>query len=915
MKIQKLVLLAASLLPFQTWAQLKIPDSVNLQYTKVQLDNGLTVIIHEDHKAPIVAVNVWYHVGSKNEPAGRRGFAHLFEHLMFQGSENYNDDYFKVLDKLGATDMNGTTSQDRTNYFQNVPSTALDTALFMESDRMGHFVNAISQARLDEQRKVVLNEKRQRDNMPYWGVAEEKIFRGAFPAGHPYSWTPIGNEEDLNAAKLDDVKNWFKTYYGPANATLTVVGDVKTSEALEKVKKYFGDIPPGPRLSRMKEWIAKRTESKTEVAQDYVPLAKILKVYNIPGVTSDETEALDIISDVLSYGKNSRFFKDLVYDKQLATDVSASIYPGEIGSLLIIDATAKEGVSLEKLDQAIQVTLNEFLKKGPTANELKRVKTQYVSGFIQGLEKIGGGGGKANLLASNQVFTGDPSTYRKKLDVRMNLTPEDVRKSAVKWLSSGDYNLQILPFPKLTNAAASIDRKKLPLPTSFPEPKFPNVQKATLSNGMTVLLAQRTHIPTVDLTLGFFAGFTKDPKEKMGLNRLTFDLLNEGTKKHTLFQFEDELANLGSGISTFVGMNFSGLQLESLKQNFPATLNLLSEAILEPAFPEKELQRLKKETIEDISQDKADPESLGKRVFPALLFGKNHPYGIPLSGSGEIETVSKITREDVLAYYKTWAKPNNATIIAVGDISMEDLKNQLEKHFSGWKKDDLPNFSIPAITTEVNKGKMFLIDRPSAPQTTIYAGHFYPSFNDSKEAANFVMNAMIGGSFTSRINLNLRENKGWSYGATSYPVELEGRRFWMASGGVQTDKTDLSVIEMQKEIQAMASQSKPITPKEFEEQKANAILELSGVWETNGAINRPLKRLVNYNMDPNYYQSYPKQLEALTIKDTVDSAKKNLHPKDITWLLIGDKNKILPDLQKQGFKNIIILDAEGNVKK
>lgn len=915
MKIQKIALLVLFFFPLLSQANLKIPDSVSLAYTKVELDNGLTVIIHEDHKAPIVAVNVWYHVGSKNEPKGRKGFAHLFEHLMFQGSENFNDDYLKALDRLGATEMNGTTSQDRTNYFQNVPSTALETVLFMESDRMGHFVNAISQARLDEQRKVVLNEKRQRDNSPYWGIAEEKIFTNAFPVGHPYSWTPIGSEEDLNSAKLDDVKKWFQNYYGPNNATLVIAGDVKTKDALELVKKYFGDIPAGPRISRMKQWVAKRTESKTEIAQDYVPSAKILKVYNIPGVVSDEIETLDVVSDILGIGKNSRLFKDVVYNKQLATDISASIMPGEIASLFVIDATVKEGVDIKKLDDAIATTINHFFKKGPTADELKRVQTKYISGTILALEKIGGFGGKANILASSDVFNGSPDNYRKRLDYRINLTPQKVRDSAVKWLSSGDYNLYILPFPKYSNSVKPIDRKKIPQPKSFPETKFPKVEKATLSNGMNILLARRTHIPTVDLTLGFSAGFMKDPNGKNGLTRLTFDLINEGTTKHTLFQMDNKLAELGSDLSSFSGMGFSGLSLKSLSQNFSATLDLMAETILDPSFPEKELARLKKEALENIAQEMASPKDLSKKLLPILLYGKNHPLGRSISGTGDAKSVSGLTREDILTYYQTWIHPNNATVIAVGDITMEDLKNQLEKHFSGWKKATIPAFEVPVLTTEVNHGKMFIVDRPESPQTVINAFQFYPSYNDPHEPSNFIMNATIGGSFTSRINMNLRENKGWSYGAYSTPVEMDKQRLWMLSAGVQTDQTENAVLEIQKEMLAFVTQSKPISQTEFDQQKSNAILELSGLWETNSALNRPLFRIVNYQLDPNFYQTYPKLLEKTTKDSVIQSAKTVLHPKDITWLLVGDQNKILPLLQKSGFKDITILDTEGNIKK
>lgn len=896
-------------------AQLKIPDSINLVYTKVQLENGLTVILHEDHKAPIVAVNVWYHVGSKNEPTGRNGFAHLFEHLMFQGSENFNDDYFKAMDKIGATDMNGTTNEDRTNYFQTVPATALDTALFMESDRMGHFVNAISQFRLDEQRKVVLNEKRQGENRPYWGIAEERIMKGAFPAGHPYSWTTIGSVEDLNAATLTDVKEWFKTYYGPGNATLTLVGDFKTADALEKVKKYFGDIPPGPRLTRMKEWIAKRTESKTEIAHDYVPLAKLLKVYNIPGITSFELDTLDVASDILSVGRTSRLYKDIVYDQQLASDITANVWPGEIASMFVVDATAKEGVSLEKLDAAIQTTFQNFFKQGPTSDELKRVKTQFLSSFVQAMEKIGGFEGKANLLASNQVFNEDPTYFRKKLDFRMNLSTNDIKNAAVKWLSSGDYNLKIYPFPKFSSVASTVDRKKVPFSSSYPIATFPKVEEAKLSNGMRILLARRTHIPTVEAGLMFNAGYTHDPKDKLGLNALTFDLLNEGTTKSNLFEIENRLANLGSKLSMFTGMNYSGVYFESLKQNLEATMDIMAETILHPAFPQKELTRLQKEKVEEIQQEKAEPRALASRILPELLYGKGHPYGVPLSGNGTVKTITSIKRDEIVNFFDSRVKPNNATLVAVGDITMDELKKQLEKRFGGWKSADLPKFEVPPSTLEANRGKMFLIDRPFSPQTTIYLANFFPSYNDPKEIPNQITNAILGGAFTSRINMNLREDKGWSYGARSVPVSLEGRRYWRVGAPVQTDKTDLAVAEIKKEILGFATQSKPITQDEFNLQKTSAILELSGVWETNGSLYGYVKDTVQWGLDPNFNQSIPQKLEQLTLNDVIASAKTNFPYQNMMWLLIGDKSKILPGLQKQGFKDIVILDEDGNIKK
>lgn len=915
MKFCKVLIMISIFLLFPgiSRAEGDIQSVLDLQFTKVTLENGLTVLIKEDHKSPIVAVNIWYHVGSKNEPTGRNGFAHLFEHLMFQGSENFNDDYFQALEKIGATDLNGTTNEDRTNYFQNVPSTALDTALFMESDRMGHFVNSISQAKLTEQREVVLNEKRQSENKPYWGIAQELIAKGAYPVGHPYSWTTIGSYEDLRAATLPDVKQWFQTYYGPNNAVLTIVGDVKTDEALAKAKKYFGDIPPGPRIARMTEWIAKRTESKRQTVQDYVPYAKLLKIWNIPALTSPDFVVLDAASDILSLSKSSRLYKDIIYDQQLASDISASIMPNEIGSLFVIDATAKEGVSLEKLESAINVTMAKFLKDGPTSEELKKVNSRYEASTISSLEKIGGFGGQANLLASYETYFGDAGAFRKTISHRMNLKTTEIRDLSRKWLSSGDYNLEINPFPKFEPVASDVNRSKLPEPKSYPKATFPTLQKTTLSNGVNVILATRKHIPEVEMGIIIDAGYAKDPKDKLGTARLAFDLLDEGTKKHSLFDISDKLDLLGSSIDSFSGVNHGGLYAKSLVKNLDPTLDLVSEILLSPAFSQKEFDRIQKETLEDIQQEKADPSRVASRVFAQLVFGKDHPYGIPLSGTGYEKTISAISRKDIVDFYNTWAKPNNTTIVAVGDISISDLKNKLEKHLSSWSKKDLPAFAVPEVKTEKQQGKFFLIDKPRSPQTAIYTGHLFSPFNDPKEISNKLMNDVLGGSFTARINMNLRENKGWSYGAYSGALDLEGTRLWFTRAPVQIDKTDLAIKEIQNEIRAMASQSKPVSQAEFEKQRINAILELAGQWETNGSLYDPIRKLVFYNMDLNYYLTYPDKLQAATLAGVVESAKTNLHPDHLVWLLVGDKATILPQLAKQGIKPAII-DADGNPK-
>ena len=897
---------------FPSYAQKRsqLPDLPEIAFTKVVLENGLTVVVHEDHKAPIVAVNVWYHVGSKNEPEGRKGFAHLFEHLMFQGSENYNDDYFKALEKVGATDLNGTTWYDRTNYFQNVPSTELDTALFMESDRMGHFAGAISKARLDEQVKVVINEKQRGDNQPYWGVASPLLTEGLFPVGHPYSWETIGSEKDLKAAKLKDVREWFKKYYGPNNATLTIAGDIKTDVAIEKAKKYFEHIPPGPRLSKMREWVAKREESRYQTVQDNVPFGRLIKAWNIPGLMNMETITLDLVSDILSVGKSSRLYKEIVYKKQLATNISASIWPAEIAGVFMIDATAKKGVSLEELDQAIQKTLRKFLREGPTKDELHRAKMAYATRFISGVEKVGHFSGKANLLASGQVYANDPGIFKKQYEHRRQLRSSDTLSTAKKWLTSGDFNLWITPFPQLKKSAVTVNRSKLPISNKKPKASFPKTQTATLSNGAKVILLERNHIPEITIDLMMDTGYAKDPKNKKGLTHITFDLLNEGTKKKNLFEISNRLSQLGSSISTFAGIDQAGLYAKMFTKNADATIALLSEIALAPSFPKKELERLKKQTIESIQKRKADPRALSGRVFRKLLFGEEHPYGVPASGFGYEDMIKSITRNEIIAFYSSWSKPNGSTFLVVGDTTLQEITNLLEKHFSRWNKGEVPQTKIPVVNKEVNAGKMFVIDKPDAPQTAILVGQFAPALDDPQAIPLSVMNRVLGGGFTSRINMNLREEKGWSYGAYSNFSDLGGTRFFNVNTTVQTDKTAESVAEILREIQGIRN-NEPVSQSEFRKQQNKAIFELAGTWETNSAVSSWVEQLLRNDMPLDFYQGYSEKLEKLSLSD-VRNATSFLRPKDLTWLLVGDTKEIVPVLKKRGF-DITLLDKNGDV--
>lgn len=882
---------------------------INIPYQKFVLDNGLTLLVHEDHKAPIVAVNIWYHVGSKNEKTGKTGFAHLFEHLMFNGSENFDDDYFQALERVGATDLNGTTNNDRTNYFQNVPTSAVDLALWMESDRMGHLLGAVTQAKLDEQRGVVQNEKRQGENEPY-AVAYDLITENTYPKGHPYSWTVIGSMADLDSASLNDVHEWFKTYYGPNNAVLVVAGDITAQEALKKVEKYFGDIPPGPPIAKHDTWVAKMTGTHRMIAQDRVPQARLYKVWNIPEWLNPETPFLDLVSDVLSSGKTSRLYKRLVYDEQIATDARAYYAPGEIGSQFYIEVTAKPGIELSGIEKIVDEELNRFLKEGPTEKELERIKAQYVANFVRGIERIGGFGGKSDILAQYQVYGGDPELYKKTLNIVSSASASDLKNAANKWLSDGVFILEIHPYPELKTLSSDVDRKKLPETGTPPEAKFPEIQRASLSNGLNIVLAQRTSIPVVTFNLMVDAGYAADQFAKPGTASMTSAMMDEGTKTRDALQISEELANLGAQLYTNSGMDMSNVYLSALKSNLDKSLNLFAEVALNPSFPQKELERLIQERVASIKREKASPVQMALRVFPQFLYGKDHAYGIPFSGSGYEQTVLELKRDELIKFHQTWFKPNNATLVVVGDITMNELKPKLESLFKDWKGGNVPKKNISTVEHK-SKPVIYLLDKPQAPQSIIFAGHVAPPVSDGDNIEIESMNNILGGSFTSRINMNLREDKHWSYGSRSFIFGAKAQRPFLVYALIQSDKTKESMQEIYKEISEYIGK-KPVTDEELNKIKLSQTLELPGSWETMDAVSGSISEMVMYNLPDDYWKTYSGKIKKLNTDVLSKAAKKVLHPDNLVWVVVGDRAKIESSIKELGYE-IRYIDGDGNL--
>jgi zinc protease len=883
---------------------------IDIPHEKFVLDNGLTLIVHEDHKAPIVAVNVWYHVGSKNEPDGRSGFAHLFEHLMFNGSENYNDDYFQAMERIGATDLNGTTNEDRTNYFQNVPTSALDTVLWMESDRMGHLLGAVTQERLDEQRGVVQNEKRQGDNQPYakfWDM----MTKATYPKAHPYSHTVIGSLDDLDAASLEDVKEWFKTYYGPSNAVVVVAGDIDAETAKKKVEKYFGDIPPGPPIGKFDVWPARMEGTRRQSAYDRVPQARLYKVWNVPPFGSEEQIHLELVASILTSGKTSRLYKRLVYEDQIATDVASFVDDREIGSQFHVWATAKPGEDLSTVEKAVDEELERFFRDGPTAEEVDRARTEIIAGYIRGIERIGGFGGKSDVLAQMEVYRGDAGAWRGYLETLRTASAGDIKQTVQQWLADGVYVFEMHPFPDFKTADKGAERNEVPAAGTPPPAKFPEIRTAELSNGLRVLLAERHAVPVVNVTLMVDAGYAADQFGIPGTATLAMDMLDEGTESMNALEISELEQSLGAEIGAGSGLDTSFVQLEAIKANLDDSLELFTDVALNPSFPEGDLNRLKQMQIARIQREKTTPIQMALRIFPKLMYGEGHAYANPFTGSGFVDGVTKIDRDELVKFHDTWFKPNNSTLIVVGDTTMDEMKPKLEALFKNWKKGKVPVKNIGDVK-QAAKPRIYVIDRPGSPQSVILAGHVSLPKNNPDELAVESMNQVLGGTFTSRVNMNLREDKHWSYGSRTILVDAKGPRPFVAFAPVQTDKTAESMQELVNEMSGIVGDH-PVEQDELDKVQANRILSLPGSWETSGEVSGAIQEIVEFGLPLDYYNNFAARVQSLQLADVRGAAGRVVHPGSITWVVVGDRSQIEEKIRELGWADVELLDPDGNV--
>ena len=886
--------------------------AVDIAYEKFVLPNGLTLVVHEDRKAPIVAVNVWYHVGSKDEKPGKTGFAHLFEHLMFQGSENYRDEYFKPFERVGATDMNGTTWLDRTNYFQNVPTTALDMALWMESDRMGHFLGVVDQKLLDEQRGVVQNEKRQGENEPY-GKVFEALQRASFPEGHPYRWETIGSMEDLNAATLADVKEWFGKYYGAANVTVVIAGDIDAATAKAKVEKYFGHIPAGPPVARLARWTAARSESTRETMQDRVAQVRVYKVWNVPRGGTADAVLLQLGAAVLGGSAASRLDARLVHQDRIADRVSAGVMEFELASVFLIEADVKQGVEPARVEAAIAAELERLMRDGPTAAETARVQTLFAAGFVRGVERIGGFGGKADVLAACQVYEGTPDCYKRDLQAAAGATPKSIQATLKRWLAQGDHTLTVEPFPRYATTPSTVDRKGGPPPvTQFPDLAFPKIQRGQLKNGMPVILAERHDVPVVHLQMMFDAGYAADQGRKLGTSSFTTGMLDEGTTSLSALAFAARAEDLGARVGAGSGLDTSSATLSALKPRLGESLDLYADMVLRPAFAPDEFKRVQSQWLARIKQEKTEPDAMALRVLPPLIYGAGHAYAMPLTGSGTEASIASLTPDDLRAFHREWLRPDNARLLVVGDTTLAEIVPLLDARFGSWQAPagPPPRKNVAPVPLAA-KARVFLIDKPGAEQSVIIAGLPAPSSKSPNHLEIQTMNAILGGAFTSRLNMNLREAKHWSYGAGASLPGAVGQRPYYLYAPVQSDKTLESIKEVAREAREYVGKN-PATADELAKIKSRDVRRLPGQFETSSAVLGALSGMVLYERPDDYVQTLRARLDRQSLKDIHAMAREVLKPDSLTWVIVGDLASIEAPIRKLNLGEVKVLDADGN---
>jgi zinc protease len=908
----------------QKFPPLQVPQ---IKFERYKLANGLEVILSEDHRLPIVSVNLWYHVGAVNETVGRTGFAHLFEHMMFEGSKHVpGNSHFRYLEAAGASDINGSTEFDRTNYYETLPSNQLELALWLESDRMGYLPDNLDQANLSNQQDVVRNERRENyENAPY-GIVREAIYHLLFPKDHPYYPMVIGSHADIQAAKLEDVRDFFKLYYAPNNASLAIVGDFDSAKVRPSVEKYFGPLKRGANVPRVQVTTPPITTERRAVVPDNIQLPRVYMDWLTSPVFKPGNADADLAATVLGGGKSSRLYKKLVYEKQIALDVEASQQSQSLTSIYQIAATARPGVKPEDLEKTINEELATFRSSGPTPEELQRARNDVETSAIAGLEYTNG---VANLLNEYNHYLGNADFLAQDIARYENATIESVRSFAQLQLNpehrvvvyavpgTPDLGPQV-PTPKAeekgttkaggepVNADAAW-RQDPPTPGPQPPLHLPVPEQFTLSNGLTVLYNERPGLPLVAASLVLHAGSGANPIDHPGLASFTSRMLQQGTESRSALQIADRAADLGISLGSRASTDASSVSFQSLTRSFPDALELLADVALHPRFPQQEIDRVRSERLAALVQEKNQPFAVATRVYTSALYGPKNTYGYPDIGTAD--SIKAMTRDELVNFWQQNYSPNHAALVIAGNINLADLKPLLEKQFGAWKPG---TYSPPPLAVpDPSDAKLIIVDRPNAQQTTLLFCSLGPKRSTPDYPRIEVMNSVLGGLFSSRINMNLREQHGYTYGAESFFNYHVGPGPFIVYSEVRTDATTPAAAEIFKELNRMRDTQ--LTPAELTLAKDSIAQSMPGRFESGEEAAGTIAQVYIYDFALDYFSLLPGKINAVTAPQARAAAQQYIQPDKMIVLAVGDRARIEPDLKKLNLGKIEIRDSDGRL--
>lgn len=894
---------------------------VAIPHEQFTLANGLRVLVHTDRKAPIVGVTVYYDVGSKHEPSGRTGFAHLFEHLMFGGSENVPN-FDEPLVAAGSTPTNGSTWFDRTNYVETVPTGALDLALFMESDRMGHLLGAVSQEKLDAQRGVVQNEKRQGDNQPF-GLVEYAKIAGTVPAGHPYGHSTIGSMADLDAASLDDVKGWFRQHYGPNNAILVLAGDIDAATARPLVEKYFGDIPRGPQQGPIAVTVPTLPKPVAETMKDRVANTRLYRVWTVPGLNDPDAVPLGIGATVLGGLASSRLDNALVREEKLAVAVSAYVEQFAQMGWFTVQADVKPGVDPALVGRRLDALIADLVANGPSADEVQRTAMRAVAGSVAGLENVGGFSGKGATLAEGLLYSGTADQYQRDLAAYAAATPEQVRAALGRWLNRPVYALSVVPGPRdayqeagaatgpgprfyrgpdgvggPAPAATAVDRSTLPPVAPVTDFTFPTVSRARLSNGIPIVYARRDAVPVTRMVLSFDAGAAADPAGRRGTQTLALALMEEGTTSRDSIAIAEAQERLGASIDTGASLDNTAVTLSTLSANLAPAVALFADVVRNPAFRPAEVDRLRDQQLAAIAAEMTSPAGLAARALPPLLFGADHPYGKP-GGSGDPAAVKTLTRAELVGFHRAWIRPDKATLFVVSDRPLDEVRAALDAQFADWHGEGAPGTKNFAVPVPAPRERIVLIDRPDSPQSYIVGGEVTALTGSDDIVAVQAASAVLGDNFLSRLNMDLRETKGWSYGVSGRFDRLAGPVPYRVSAPVQADKTGPAIAALRQNIAAFLT-DKGVTTAERDRTIEGLVRQLPSSFETGAAVLAGMQYNALFKRPDDYYSTLAGRYRALDAAAMDKAIRAAIDPRHFVWLVVGDAKTVRPQLDSLG---------------